>query len=400
MTLASMPQNTVQDHQSRTAEIGPFPDDLSQVMSVAMADAAREEIQSWPSYKASPLRDLAPLAQALNLGAIFYKDESERLGLGSFKALGGSYAVLTVAADFLEKKTGTRPALSDIRTGKFADTLSQLTVTTATDGNHGRSVAWGAQMAGCPCTIFIHAEVSEGRKTAMEAFGATVTRVDGDYDFSLTECANAAEKGGWTIVSDTSYEGYMEIPRQVMAGYSVMATEAAAQVSQPPTHVFTQAGVGGLAAAVCARFWQIWGEDRPQFVIVEPERAACVLESARQDKPMLVTIEEETIMAGLSCGEISLLAWDVLSRGASHFISLDEAGVKPAMRALAAGDWSSDAITAGESAVPGLVGAIACARDPGLREKIGLGPESRVLVFGCEGATDPAIYNAIIAGDD
>lgn len=391
----------IQDHIQRPVASGPFPSELDSVLSAEMAEAAFAEISAWPGYAPTPLLSLAPLAQALGLGTVLYKDEGHRLGLGSFKALGGAYAVLCHAAGRLLARTGRKPPLAEIRAGAHADALAAETVCTATDGNHGRSVAWGAQMAGCRCRIYIHAEVSEGRKTAMEAFGAEVIRIDGDYDASVHRCAAEAEGNGWQVVSDTSYEGYRDLPRLVMAGYSVMASEILNQAPEPPTHVFVQAGVGGVAAAVLARLWQALGPNTPRLIVVEPDRAACVLESARQDRPMTVEIAEETIMAGLSCGEVSLLAWDVLSRGAAHFVTIGEDGIGPAMRMLASGKASGGApVVAGESAVPGLVALIGAAARDDLRAAMGLDETSRVLLIGCEGATDPAIYDAIVGAPD
>lgn len=367
------------------------------MLPAEMAAAAQAEIGDWPDYAPTPLRRLDRLAAELGLGGVYYKDEAERFGLGSFKALGGAYAVLRLAAERIEAETGERPALKAIREGAHANTLKGMTVVTATDGNHGRSVAWGARMAGCRCRIYIHAGVSAGRQTAMEALGAEVVRIDGDYDDSVHLCAEEAAANGWFVVSDTSYEGYMDLPRHVMAGYSVMASEVLEQLAgEAPSHVFIQAGVGGLAAAVCARFWQALGERRPRFVIVEPERAACLMATARAGKPTAVPLEEETMMAGLSCGEVSLLAWDVLAVGAEDYLTIDEGGVAPMMRRLAAGKAGGGTIVAGESAVPGLVALADAAGDAALREAMELGPESRVLVFGCEGATDPEIYDAIV----
>ena len=387
----------IKDHVARPVSPGPYPEALDPVLSLDMAEQAWDEITAWPEYAATPLRSLAPLARELGLGALHYKDEGARLGLGSFKALGGSYAVLQVAARFLAPELGPPPSLASIRAGEHAEKLKGLTVVTATDGNHGRSVAWGAKIAGCNCRIYIHAHVSQGRQEAMEALGAEVIRIEGDYDESLKRCADDAAANGWTVVSDTSYEGYMDLPRFVMAGYSVMVTELLEQMGdRPPSHVFVQAGVGGLAAAVTARLWQKLGAGLPRVVIVEPTRAACCIESARQDKPMAVAIEEETLMAGLSCGEVSLLAWEVLKRAAGDFLTIDEGQVGPMMRLLASGEADEGPIVAGESAVPGLIGLWGCARDPDLRAALELGPDSRVVVFGCEGATDPEIYRTLV----
>ena len=388
------------DRVRRQPVAGPYPESLNSVLSEEMAEEAWQEITAWPSYAPTPLRSLEALAGSLGISALFYKDEGERLGLGSFKALGGSYAVLQVAARWLSGRLGRTPSLAEIRSGAHAEQLRELTVVTATDGNHGRSVAWGAQVAGCRCRIYIHAHVSKGREEAMAALGAEMVRIAGDYDESLRLCAQEASDNGWIVVSDTSYEGYMDLPRYVMAGYSVMVSEVLDQMKgAAPTHVFIQAGVGGLAASVVARLWQCLGSDLPHVVIVEPERAACCLESARRDRPMSVRIEEETMMAGLSCGEVSLLAWDVLSKGAELFVTIGEEQVAPVMRLLASGAAGGGRIVAGESAVPGLIGLLGVAQDKALREEIGLGPGSRVLVFGCEGATDPEIYRRLVGED-
>ncbi|MET4805415.1 diaminopropionate ammonia-lyase [Limibacillus sp. MBR-115] len=391
----------ITDRAATSPSTGSFPAELEAVLSSTMTAAAQREITTWPGYEPTPLRSLNHLAEELQLAEVLYKDESPRFGLGSFKALGGSYAVVCLMADLLEAQKGERPPLAALRSGALARAVENITVVTATDGNHGRSVAWGAQMVGCACRIYIHAEVSKGRQEAMEALGAEVVRIDGDYDASLRRCAEEAAANGWYVVSDTSYEGYMDLPRNVMAGYSVMAAEVLDQIEgPPPSHVFIQAGVGGVAAAVCATFWQRLGAARPRFVIVEPATAACILASARAGRPATVPIEAETIMAGLSCGEASLLAWDILSRGAQDFLAIEEQGVESMMRLLASGEAGGGTIEAGESAVPGLVALVAACRDRDLRRSLGLDDTSRVLVFGCEGATDPAIYQQILAGND
>ncbi len=385
----------VTEHFQRPAEQGPWPAALDAILSPGMCRAAEREIADWPGYAPTPLRDLDLLAGQLGIAALHYKDEGGRLGLGSFKALGGAYAVLCLAAERLGEAGGSPPDLRSVREGRHEAALRDLTVVTATDGNHGRSVAWGARMAGCRCRIYIHAGVSPGREAALRALGAEVCRIDGDYDDSVRLCDRDAAAQGWFVVSDTSYAGYDRLPRQVMAGYSVMAAEVLAQLDSPPSHVFVQAGVGGLAAALCARLWQALGPRRPRFVIVEPARAACLLATARNGRPTAVPLLEETAMAGLSCGEVSLLAWEILARGASDYLAIGEADVGPAMHLLATGRAGGGRIVAGESAVPGLIGLLGVASDPDLRRAVGLEARSRVLLFGCEGATDPAIYLAM-----
>jgi diaminopropionate ammonia-lyase len=380
-------------HQRNQDEPGPYPAALEELFPRDFTDNAVSEIRQWSGYKPTPLRDLDRLAGALGIGALLYKDESDRFGLGSFKALGGAYAVLKLLSDKLNL------SMAEIRNGLGRDLASKITVTTATDGNHGRSVAWGARQAGCKCRIYIHAGVSEGRAKAMADLGSEIVRIDGDYDASVRLCAQESEKNGWFMVSDTSYDGYLDIPRQVMAGYAVMAAETLEQAGSPITHVFVQAGVGGLAAALAARIWMETGAERPRFVIVESEHAACLLKSARRGAPATVKIRHETVMAGMSCGEVSLVAWKILKAAASDFLTIADTGVAPAMRMLASGEAGGGSIEAGECAVAGPIALIGVCCDERLRLALGIDTNSRILVIGSEGATDPEIYREILAGN-
>jgi len=367
------------------------------VLSPAAVAAAAEQIGTWPGYSPTPLVALPGLARAAGLEALWYKDEGGRFGLGSFKALGGAYAVSSLLADELESRHGIAGATAEaLRGGRYRDLTAAITVASATDGNHGRSVAWGARQFGCGCVIYIHAEVSAGREAALRDQGAEVVRVDGNYDASVARCAADAAENGWFVVSDTSWEGYRDIPGRVMAGYSVLVSEAIEQLGgQRPSHVFVQGGVGGIAATVLEVLWQAWDEDRPRFVVVEPELAACLYASAVAGRPQAVEVEEETLMAGLSCGEISLLAWDSLGTGADDFMTIPEDLVAPAMRLLADGPDGDRPLVAGESAVAGLAGLLAARRNPALAAALGLDEHSRVMVFGTEGATDPVIYEEL-----
>ncbi|MBE1285426.1 MAG: diaminopropionate ammonia-lyase [Rhodobacteraceae bacterium] len=369
------------------------------VIGEADFDRAIAEITSWPGYTPTPLHDLNHLARDLGLGQILYKHEGPRFGLGSFKALGGAYAALRVLQREISRRRGEEVSLADIRSGAFADDCAQITLCSATDGNHGRSLAWGCKQFGAPCRIYIHAEVSAGREQAMQELGAIVVRIDGDYDASVARARDDAEANGWFVVSDTSWPGYTEPPRDVMAGYSVMTQEVSDALEQAPTHVFLQGGVGGLAASVAARLRQNWGDTSPRVVIVEPELAACLFDSARAGKPTNFAIEEETIMAGLSCGEPSGLAWDILSEEAVDFVTMPDSIVGPTVRMLAHGEASEDKIEAGESAVAGLAALIAACQSD-LKQTLGLGDTSRVLLIGSEGVTDPAIFAAIMDGRD
>jgi diaminopropionate ammonia-lyase len=341
--------------------------------------AAEREIASWPGYAPTPLVRLDGRARDLGLAALWYKDERGRFGLKSFKALGGAYAVRRV----LERQA--RPA-------------REVTVTCATDGNHGRSVAWGARLFGCNCVIFIHATVSEGRAEAIRRYGADVVRVQGNYDDAVRHAANEAARHGWFVVSDTSYAGYRDVPVDVMHGYGVMAAEIVRQLpaNEVPTHVFVQVGVGALAAAMCASFWLKWGARRPQFVAVEPDRADCLVRSIAAGRPVAVHGDLATVMAGLACGEVSELAWEVLREGADAALAVADDYALAAVRAFANPVDGDPVIVAGETGGAGLAALLALQDYPELRATLGLDRAARVLLLGSEGDTDPEIYRRIV----
>ncbi len=383
-------------HHNQTARRGtPYGTAQEAVMDAVGHGAAFDEITRWPGYAATPLVSLDDVARALGVAAVHYKDEGGRFGLGSFKALGGAYAVRQLLASGLQAKLGHPVDTAALLDGRHRALTETVTVATATDGNHGRSVAWGAQLFGCRAVIYIHQEVSAGRQAAIERYGATVVRTPGVYDDSVRQAAADAAANGWTVVSDTSYPGYREIPRLVMDGYTVMAEEALRQwpAGPSPTHTFVQGGVGALPAAVAAHLWRRLGAQRPRFIVVEPERAACLYESARAGKPTAVTGKLDTMMAGLACGEVSHLAWEMLEHAGDAFMTIPDQGAIDAMRLLAA---RQPPVVAGESAVAGLAGLRAVAADPAARAALGLGPDSRVLLFGSEGATDPVLYAEIV----
>lgn len=365
---------------------------------------AWSEIVRWPGYAKTPLQALNQLAAATGLGQIYYKDEASRFGLGSFKALGGAYAVSQLLIREIAALTGEQNiTATDLLSGRFADLTSSICVTCATDGNHGRSVAWGAQRFGCQCVIYVHARVSQERADAIARFGAKILRTSGNYDDSVKQAAEDAARLGRFVVSDTSYPGYMDVPKDVMQGYAVMADEALQQFTdmsgQLPTHVFLQGGVGGLAAAVVGHFWEKLekrNEPLPRFIVVEPDKAACLYESARAGKAVAVHGDLDTVMAGLACGEISLLAWEILRESAFAFLTINDEVACETMRILAYGRFKDKPIVAGESAVAGLAACLGAAADQNMREKLGLNEKSRILVFGSEGATDPDLYEEIV----
>jgi diaminopropionate ammonia-lyase len=397
MTMIGFDGTITHDANPLAHQDNPYSGDQKVIISVAKSREAIANITTWPSYEATKLHRLSNLAKDCGLGEIYYKDEATRFGLKSFKALGGAYAVARQLQAVIEAKTGICPTIEDILSGKLKDQISGIVVSCATDGNHGRSVAWGAQMFGCGCVIYIHRDVSEGRKQAMEAFGAEVIRINGNYDESVRLADSEAKANGRIIVSDTSYEGYMEVPKDVALGYTVMLAEAVEQLDGDiPTHVFIQGGVGGLASAVTGYFWDLWGDKRPRIVVVEPEQANCLQQSAKAGEPVAVSGDLETLMAGLACGEVSLLGWRILSNGADDFMTLSENVVAPVMRMLAAGYHGDPEIEAGESAVAGLGAAILAAQQPEMAKALGLGPDSRIFVIGTEGATDPEMYAKLV----
>ncbi len=353
---------------------------------------AAQTIKTWPAYTPSPLHHLSGQAGRLGLGEVFYKDESARFGLGSFKALGGAYAVYALLREKLQLGDGSL-LWTDQATRKAA---KAITVCCATDGNHGRSVAWGAELFGASCVIFVHETVSQARCEAIAAFGAKVSRVKGNYDDSVREAQRQAEANCWHVVSDTSYQGYIDIPCKVMHGYGLMAQEICDQLAEAPSHVVVQAGVGALAASLCAYFWYRWGTKRPRFVLVEPMLADCYFQSISAGHPVAVTGSLPTIMAGLACGEVSPIAWQILSRAADDACVVCEDDVREAMRSLHRGESSDPSVISGETGAAGLALLQASQAMPHLAQALGLDAHSRVLIIGSEGNTDPEIYRAII----
>jgi len=374
---------------------GNYPDEFKETLSHKAAEKAFRQISSWKGYENTPLISLSSLAAKNGLKAIYYKQEANRFGLGSFKALGGAYAVFCLLAASIKEKTGKEPSADDLMSGKYGELTKGFTVTCATDGNHGRSVAWGASLFGCRSVIFIHETVSQGRADAIAGYGAEVVRTPGNYDDAVRAASKAASQNGWHVVSDTSYPGYVDIPRNVMQGYSVMTKEAIEQLGGViPSHVFLQGGVGGLAAAVTAHLWEQFGDDLPKIIIVEPTNAACLLESSKVGKPQTVHGDLETIMAGLACGEPSIIAWPILSAASSAFIAIPDESAAQTMRLLALGE-TGVSLVAGESGVAGLAGLLILATHDDARKALDLGPDSTVLIFGSEGATDPELFKEI-----
>ncbi|MET3183178.1 UNVERIFIED_ORG: diaminopropionate ammonia-lyase family [Variovorax guangxiensis] len=375
-----------------------YDESLRDVMSIARGKESRQWLSTWSRLQPAPTPawSLPGLASRLGIGGLTVKDESARLALGSFKVLGAPVALLRLV---LRRWPGSGWTPADLLAGKHADALRDFVVVSATDGNHGRALAAAAQSIGCRCVIVLHAQVSEEREAPIAALGAEIVRIAGNYDESVEEAARLARANGWEVVSDTSYEGYEEVPRDVMQGYGILADELlediAADAPCPFTHVIVQGGVGGLAAGVVSHFWERYGAARPNFIVVEPEQADCLLQSARNGRPSRATGSVDSVMAGLACGETSPLAWRFLQPAVDLFMTVTDAQAEQAMRVLASGEAGDVPVLSGESGAAGLAALQALAADPSARDAARLGADARVLLISTEGATAPGVYRAI-----
>ncbi len=354
--------------------------------------AARREITSWPGYLPTPLVSLPGVARAAGVSRVDYKDEAHRFELASFKALGGAYAVLRVLQGELLKH-GVQATAADLIGGAHRERVRGVTVCCATDGNHGRSVAWGAQMFGCACAIYIHENVSTDREAAIAAFGARMVRLPGDYDASVRAAARDSAAHGWHLVADTNAGGGSDmVPRLVMQGYTLIVDEMLAALDRAPTHVFVPAGVGGLAAAIAGRWAKVAGADRPRVVVVEPQVANCVFRALRDGMPRPLEGDVNSFMACLSAGEVSPAAWPILKAVADDAVAIDDHIAISTMTGLAKGRWGDPALVSGESGCASVAALLALANHLDLRKALGLTAQSHVICIGSEGATAPELW--------
>jgi diaminopropionate ammonia-lyase len=367
------------------------PDDAACVDEGAACEV-ENMLRLCPAHRPTPLFCLDQLARRLGLQRVYVKDESGRLGLGSFKALGGTFAVIRVVLDQAQRVLGRMVAPAELMSGEVRTVARTLTVCCATDGNHGRSVAAGARMLGVRAVIFVHEFVSARRVAAISALGAEVRQVAGNYDESVALASRESAANGWIVVSDTSWHGYEEIPRIVTQGYTAMVREVCHALDAPPTHVFVQAGVGGLAAAVAGHLSMVYGEARPRVVVVEPDRAACLYASHQAGRRVAIAARAPTIMAMLECYEPSLVAWRIISCVVDAFMQVAEEDAISAMRQLAAPISGDRPIVSGESGAAGMAGLLRAMEWRLAGELLGLNADSRVLLFSTEGATDPTSY--------
>ena len=348
--------------------------EILKILSSEDIDEAYKTISNWNNYSPTPLISLNKLNEKLKLNKIFYKDESKRFHLKSFKALGGAYAV-----------------------EKIIKGNDKTIISTATAGNHGRSVAWGSQKNGLKCKIFISEFVSESRAEVMRNFGADVIRVKGNYEDSLNECIKQSNQNNWQIVQDVAWEDYKLVPKLTMAGYSVMMKEISEQIkNEKISHVILQAGVGGMAAAMVAGIARYLNYI-PQIIIVEPDSAACVLKSIKTGKIEKISIDKESIMGGMSCGEVSLVPWEILKNSVHYCVTVSDDYVSKTVKYLANKQLSDEKIIGGECSTPGIASLVGLSNNHEIRKTINLNEDSSVLLFGCEGDADEELYQKLLA---
>ncbi len=376
----------------------------AKLFSMKQAQCSRRFHRQIPGYRMSPLQGLPNLAAMFKVGGIWTKDESSRLQLNSFKVLGGSFALYR----YLQKQLGIlgeNTPFSYLASQEVKDKVGDITFASATDGNHGRGIAWAAKRLGFKCVIYVHSETSIRRIDAIRNNGAKVVVVDGNYDDAVRQVAIDAKKNGWTIISDTSWENYTEIPTWIMQGYLTMLAEAQEQFSGvgivKPTHLFIQAGVGALAASVIGFYHALFGQNAPTCIVVEPDKASCIFESAlvNDGKPHSVTGSLDTIMAGLACGDPSPIAWEILKEDADAFIKVPDYIAAKGMRMYATPLNGDPFIVSGESGAVTLGAFASIMQDPELQELkklLKLDETSQVLFINTEGNTDPIHFRQII----
>ncbi len=366
---------------------------------------ARNFHRQIPGYQISPLKHLPNLAAMLGVGGIWVKDESVRLSLSSFKVLGGSFAIYRFIRSQLGLANHDPLSFEDLMSDAVRAKINGLTFATATDGNHGRGVAWAASKLGCKAIIYVHKDTSQARIKAIQNNGAEVRVVNGTYDDAVRQVNHDAGQNGWQIISDTSWPGYEDIPAWVMQGYTTLLSEAqeqlAAQGIIKPTHIFIQGGVGALAASAIGFYHQRFGPEQPLAVVVEPITAACLYESARigDGQPHSVGGDLRTIMAGLACGEPSPIAWSILWDCAHAFVACPDYVAAKGMRVYAVPLKGDPFIVSGESGAVTLGALMFMLERPeiaSLKQYLNLGPDSQVLLINSEGNTDPDYFRRVV----
>ena len=375
------------------------------VMSTENVAKARAFHRSFPQYSITPLAKLDGMAKNLGLGGVYVKDESYRFGLNAFKVLGGSFAMGRYIAQQMGRDVGEM-TYEYLTSPAFRAEFGQATFFTATDGNHGRGVAWAANKLGQKAVVHMPKGSSQSRFDNIAKEGAKVTIEEVNYDDCVRiAAAEAAETEHGVVVQDTAWEGYEEIPAWIMQGYGTMANEAADQLRQVsvnrPTHVFVQAGVGSLAGAVVGYFTNLFPNDPPKFVVMEARAADCLYQGAvaGDGEPRIVGGDLQTIMAGLACGEPNIISWDILRNHVSAFVSCPDWVSARGMRMLSAPVKGDPRVISGESGAVGMGLLSTIMQDEEykeLREYLELDQSSQVLMFSTEGDTDPDKYKEIV----
>jgi diaminopropionate ammonia-lyase len=376
---------------------------VPQAFSEEVADKVHRFHRQVPNYMPTELVALKGLARAWGLGEIYVKDESTRFNLKAFKVLGGSYAVARLVCQEMGiriEDTNYHQLIGD----EVRQRIGHITLTTATDGNHGRGIAWTAQQLGLKAVIYMPKGTVKSRIENIRSHGASVEVTDLNFDDTVRLASGMAEKNGWRMIQDTSWEGYEEIPLWIMQGYLTMCKEAIEQMAElntAPTHVFIQAGVGAMSGAVVGYLANRFRDRPPRFIIMEPNNAACIFASAvaGDGQPHAVTGDLDTIMAGLACGEPNLIGWGILRDFPCGYISCDNYVAANGIRILANPVSGDRAVEAGESGSVGigLIDLLANHTAFGeIKQALDIRPDSKLLFFNTEGATDPINYQEIL----
>ncbi len=369
-------------------------------LSKEVVDKVYNFHKSFPIYKATPLARLPKLADILGINKIYVKDESYRFGLNAFKVLGGSYAIGNYLAGSLNKDISEMPF--EVMTSKeIKDKIGDVTFVTATDGNHGRGVAWTANQLKQKSVVYMPKGSAIERLENIRKEGAQADITDMNYDDAVRLANDNANKYGWVMVQDTAWDGYEQIPEDIIKGYTTMAQEVADEIEEAPTHIFVQAGVGSLAAAVTGYFSHLYSNNKPIITIIEPNKADCVFKTAdaNDDKLHFVTGDMDTLMAGLACGEPCSIGWEVIRDYADYFISCNDELAAKGMRILGNPPIGDDRVISGESgaATLGCVAEILLKDEyKEYKETLKLDEKSRVLFFSTEGDTDRQSYLDIV----
>lgn len=366
------------------------------------AEQAINFVGTHKEYKPTPLVDLKNLAEKFKVKKIYVKDESKRMGLNAFKGVGVLYGVVRIICEKFDLDF-SKIKFDDLLEPTLNEKIKKIVFIAATDGNHGKGLAWVSNQLGCECHIYMPKNTTDARVKAIENFGAKVTVTNGNYDETLRLVIETAEKNKWEHIQDQAWEGYTKVTNLISEGYTIIAEEALRQMSEngdkKPTHIFLQAGAGTFALGIMGYYANIFKEEKPYMAILEPENAACYCNSIVTGKYNPVGGELKTVMAGLSVGEPNIVAWDILSTIVNGYASCPDNVTARGMRILANPIGEDEKVISGESGALGLgfLSVISQFKDlEDIKEKVGLNKDSIVLVINTEGDTDPEVYERIV----